>query len=323
MSDTTSTMPHPDGPIFIVGAPRSGTTLLQYMVRAHPRISLPTGESHFFIPLLRNAGRFGDLSTLAGVRAVVDAMYQQSADFLDTDLHGLSFDAAKLAESLHAEARHTIPAIISGLFEQNAAGEGKKRWGDKTPYYVLHMTRLKECFPGAQFVHLIRDGRDVALSLFGRRHDFRVYNTYHAAKYWEQYVVTGREQGRQLGPAHYFELRYEDLIVNQRDVLQKLYAFLGEAFDEELLNYQRAGQAGKTPLVSQPLQPDNAEKWRKAMSAHQIRCFEAAAGQALRDFGYALTTDGQRLPLPQRAAFRLHNLALSKWRNTFGPFGTA
>lgn len=314
-------MPTHNGPIFIVGAPRSGTTLLQYMVRAHPRISLPTGESHFFIPLLRDAERFGDLSRVEGVRAVLDAMYRQSADFLDTDLHGLRFDSAELAAELHREGCATMPAIIAGLFEKNAAGEGKARWGDKTPYYVLHMLKLKQIFPAAQFVHLIRDGRDVALSLFVRRHDFRVYNAYFAGKYWQQYVDVGREQGRQLGPESYLELRYEDLITHQKTTLQKMYAFLGEEFTDELLNYKKAGQAGKTPLVSQPLQADNAEKWRKKMSPEQIKLFEAAAGKTLRDFGYALATDARRLPLPQRAALRLHNIACSNWRNTFGPFG--
>ena len=142
-----------------------------------------------------------------------------------------------------------------------------------------------------------------------------VYNVYFAAKYWQQYVEVGREQGQQLGSENYLELRYEDLIVDQRSTLQKLYAFLGEAFTDALLDYQRAGQAGKTPLVSQPLQPDNAEKWRKQLRPGQIKLFEAAAGQTLREFGYPLATDAQPLPLPLRAVYRLHNrLASAYWQ---------
>jgi hypothetical protein len=214
-----------------------------------------------------------------------------------------------------------MPTIIAGLFEKNAAGEGKARWGDKTPYYVLHMLKLKAAFPDAQFIHLIRDGRDVALSLFARRHDFRVYNAYMAGKYWQQYVEVGREQGRQLGPEDYLELRYEDLIKDQKSTLQKMYSFLNEDYTDEMLNYKRAGEAGKTPLVSQPLKPDNAEKWRKKMTNGQIRLFEAAAGTTLSNFGYGLATDDGPLALPHRALLRLHNMALRKWRNTFGPFG--
>ena len=153
------------GPIFIVGAPRSGTTLLQYILRSHPRISLPTGESHFFIPLYRNVRNYGDLSKRENIRLVLEAMYQQSADFLDTDLHGLTFNIGKLTDEFYAERRFSMQSIIAGLFEKNAAMEGKTRWGDKTPYYVLHIPKLLEWFPNGQIIHLIRDGRDVALSL--------------------------------------------------------------------------------------------------------------------------------------------------------------
>lgn len=200
------------GPVFIVGAPRSGTTLLQYRLRNHPRISLPTGESHFFIPLYRNQHQFGDLSHLENVRSVLEAMYRQNREFLETDLHGLQFDIDNLARELHAEHRQTIPSIITGLFEKNARGEGKARWGDKTPYYVLHIPKLLEWFPNAQIVHLIRDGRDVALSLMGRKHDFRIYNAYCAAEYWKRYVDQGREFGQALNKDCYYEIRYEDLL---------------------------------------------------------------------------------------------------------------
>ena len=176
------------GPVFIVGAPRSGTTLLQYMLRAHPALSLPTGESHFFIPLYRHAAQYGDLSQADNVRRVLRAMEAQSAEFLYTDLHGLKFDVETLTREFVTEGRRTIRDIITGLFEKNAVGEGKPRWGDKTPYYVLHIPKLLEWWPDAQIIHIVRDGRDVALSMFARRHDFGAYNTYLAAKQWAQYV---------------------------------------------------------------------------------------------------------------------------------------
>jgi hypothetical protein len=80
-----------NSPIFVVGSPRSGTTLLQYMLLSHPDISLPTGESPFFIPLFRNEADYGDLNNPDNIRRVLERMYRQSADFLDTDLHGLRF----------------------------------------------------------------------------------------------------------------------------------------------------------------------------------------------------------------------------------------
>ncbi len=305
--------PRSDSPVFIVGAPRSGTTMLQYRLRNLPSISLPTGESHFFMPLYRNREVFGDLSQLENIRAVLQAMYDQSREFLETDLHGMRFDRDALAAELHVTGRHTLPAIISGLFEKNAQGEGKARWGDKTPYYVMHMTRLLEWFPKAQFVHLIRDGRDVALSLFGRRNDFYVYNAYFAAEYWESYIEKGREQGRQLPPGQYLELRYEDLLAQPEDTMQALCEFLGEPYSAGMFAVSPVDDPGKTPLVHEPLKVDNAGKWRTRMSAAQIRAFESVAGNTLRELGYELTTSAQPPRLAVKAAYRLHNNLLTAY----------
>ena len=321
MTSPLSSPSRPQGPIFIVGAPRSGTTMLQYRLRNHPRISLPTGESHFFIPLYRNQENYGDLSRLENVRRVLLAMYAQSRDFLETDLHGLKFDVDALAGELHAEGRNTIPAIISGLFEKNAQGEGKSRWGDKTPYYVMHIPKLIEWFPDAQIVHLIRDGRDVALSLFGRQHDFSVYNAYFAAEYWESYLEKGRALGAQLAPHQYMELRYEDLLAHPEGSMQRLCTFLGEAYSAELFAVTSVDDPGKTPLVHEPLKADNAGKWRSKMTPAQIRAFESVAGRTLREFGYDLITPGEPPALAVKAAYRLHNKLLTHFwkraRRTF------
>lgn len=305
-----------NGPIFIVGAPRSGTTLLQFRLRNHPRISLPTGESHFFIPLYRNQNNFGDLSQLENIRSVLSAMYTQSPDFLEGDLHGLKFNTDNLAKQLHAEGRHTMPAIISGLFEKNAQGEGKSRWGDKTPYYAMHISKLIEWFPDAQIVHLIRDGRDVALSLFGRQHDFFVYNSYFAAEYWATYVERGHTLGSHLESWQYLEMRYEDFLDNPEGSMKTLCNFLGEDYSDTLFDFQSTDDPGKTPLVHQPIKVDNAGKWRSKMTSRQIRAFESVAGTTLRQFGYELSTVSKPPSLFIKAAYRLHNYLLTIfWRH--------
>ena len=300
-----------DTPIFIVGAPRSGTTLLQYMLRSHPRISLPTGESHFIVPLCENAPGFGDLSQLGNVRRLLQEMYRRSAEFLDTDLHGIRFDIESLAAELWKEGRRTPPAVIAGLFEKNAYGEGKARWGDKTPYYVLHLPKIVQWFPGVQFIHLIRDGRDCSLSLINRKHDFNVYNTYQAAKYWQHYVQVGREHGKRLGPDTYVEIRYEDLLADPKGTMMHICAFLGEQYAESLVHFNKANQAGKTPLLQKPVQPDNAGKWRSQMSHATIRAFESIAATTLAELGYSVETSARPLPWVMQVAFRAHNRFLT------------
>jgi hypothetical protein len=289
------------------------------MLRSHPALSLPTGESHFFIPLYRNASQYGDLSQSDNVRRVLHAMEYQSAEFLHTDLHGLKFDVEALTQELVAEGRCTMRDIITGLFEKNAAGEGKSRWGDKTPYYVLHISKLLDWWPDAQIIHIVRDGRDVALSMFGRRHDFRAYNTYHVAKQWQHYVETGHSQGQLLPASQYLELRYEDMISDQKTALQNICTFLGENYSDELLDYKKAGIAGKTPLLQKPIQKSNRDKWRNEMSHWQIRVFESATADTLKKFDYTLTTSGSSLPLPMRALYRWHNEFVTRWFRAYGP----
>jgi hypothetical protein len=305
------------GPIFIVGAPRSGTTLLQYILRSHPRLSLPTGESQFMIPLYRNASSFGDLSRKENVRRPLQEMYRRSANFLDTDLHGMRFEIDSLAAELHAQGCNTIPKIIAGLFEKNARGEGKERWGDKTPYYILHLRTIIEMFPDAQIIHIIRDGRDCALSMFKRKFDLNVYNTYNAAGLWQQFVETGQKVGRELGPEKYFEFRYEDLLMDQVSIMKRICNFLDEDYSESLINFKTSSEHGKTPLLQKRVQKDNAEKWRKLMTSWQIRVFESAAGDTLVHNGYSLTTAAKPLPLLLRASFHMHNKMLTWYNKKF------
>jgi hypothetical protein len=295
-------------PVFIVGAPRSGTTLLQYILRSHPNISLPTGESHFFIPLYRNASLYGDLNLVENIKKVLSAMYQQSAEFLDTDLHGIKFDINQLSHDFHREGRNSITSIIAGLFEKNASGEGKQRWGDKTPYYVLHMQTILQMFPGAQFIHIIRDGRDCALSLLERKHDFGVYNLFFAAKYWEMYVEIGRNIGGKLPKDVYLEVKYEDLLSNPESVMQGVCTFLNEPYSDQLINYKKSGGAGKTPLLQAPIQNNNQNKWAQKMSSRQIRLFEGAVGKSLEQCGYPLQTPAQPVALAEKAWWRLQNM---------------
>lgn len=275
-----------DAPIFIVGAPRSGTTLLQYMLRSHPNISLPTGESHFFIPFQRAAASFGDLSVRANMQRCLEEAWRRRGEFLETDFHGLRFDVEALADRLLREGRTTVAEVIRGLYEANAAGEGKGRWGEKTPYYILHTDLIRQMFPDAVFVHVIRDGRDVALSMLERRYDLGIHNIRDAAETWAKYVRAGLDAERHLGPGRWRTLKYESLLREPKATVSRLCGFLGEPFSEAVIDFRKAGETGKTPLLQKPLQQTNLEKWRTRMSAWQRAMFEHVAGDTMRAVGY-------------------------------------
>ena len=295
------------GPVFIVGAPRSGTTLLQYMLRSHPVISIPSGESHFMVPLYRDRERFGDLRQHENIKQVLAEMYRLRQLFLDTDLPGMTFDIELLATELHAQGVNTMPGIFAALFEKNARGEGKCRWGDKTPPYTRHMPVLREMFPEAQFVHVIRDARDCVQSMLRRKYDLGTYNSCTAAEIWRMFVDAGQASGRAFGVNVYHELTYENLLVNPATELRRICGFLGEDFSPDMVNFRGPSTQGKTPLLSQSLQTSNSEKWRQTMPVRQQKLVEAVAGEAMARNGYPLVTGVRPLPALWRTLYAGHN----------------
>lgn len=296
-----------NGPIFVVGAPRSGTTLLQRMLRSHPRISSPTGESHFFIPLLREEARFGDLAQVENLRALLGQMHERWAEFLDTDFHGVRFEIDSMADAIHARGARRMSEVLDVLYRINAEGEGKARWLDKTPYYIHHIPALLNTYPDAQFVHIIRDGRDAVLSMLERAVDIRVFNIAAGAKLWKHYVEAGRSAGKQLAPHQYMELRYEDILGEPVASAMRLCEFLGEEFSNKVIDFQKSRDPKtKTPLLKQGLQESNREKWRTSMSPRQIRTFESISGDTLQACHYELAYPLRSLNLIDQIVNEMH-----------------
>lgn len=260
------------------------------MLRSHPHISLPSAESHFFVPFYNRRNEFGDLSNKTVLKNLLTEIYHSRKIFFDTDLHGIKFNIDDIACRLLSEDRRTIPDIISGIFEMNAMGEGKLRWGDKTPYYVLHLPTILEMFPQAQIIHIIRDGRDCALSMLERRMDLQIFNTYHAAHTWNKYVSAGMEFGK-YNPSVYLEIKYEEILSDPHLAMHTICDFLSEEFVESLIEFRKPKAAIKTHMLQKPIQQGNQEKWRSKMTNRQIRIFEAMAGETLKKQSYELSIE--------------------------------
>ena len=129
--------------------------------------------------------------------------------------------------------------VAAAPFEAYAAQHGKRRWGDKTPHYVHHVDHLLRLWPRARFVVLVRDGRDVALSL--RRMPFGPNNAWAAAQWWARGIRAGARAQREH-PGAVLTLRYEDLAQRPEEEVRRLCAFLG-------LSYSRrhAGAGARRP----------------------------------------------------------------------------
>lgn len=268
---------------FVVARGRSGTTLLRAMLDAHPDMAVPN-ESHFVAQFAKHRARYerGGRFDLTGF----------SADLLDHWSFvrwGLPHEEVRAA--YEAAPPSDVPSAIRDLFATYARHHGKSRYSDKTPSYIMSMDLLARTFPEARFIHLIRDGRDVALSYMGG--DFEVKTLGQAALYWDRFVRTGRASGARLGPGRYREVRYEELVAEPERVLADLCAFIGLPFDDGMLRYhERADRL--VPTLSHNESHRNLYKpptrglrdWRRDLAPRDIAVFEALAGDLLDELGY-------------------------------------
>lgn len=291
-------------PFFIVGSPRSGTGLFRDLLRSHPHLTLP-GESHF-IPLF--------------YRAYGNPRSDREAQWLAAKLLRLGFVEhwqLGLTPADFTDCR-SYREILERLFGAWAHKDGKPRWGEKTPQYAFHIPTLREIFPEAQFIHIYRDGRDVALSMLQAH--VGPENTYAAARLWKRSVLAAQRFGRDLPKDCFHEVQYESLLTDPMGVMRSVCEFLQEPFHEEVLkpNFldrlnRRAvfGQRAKTWVAENEIVSNNFAKWKTKMSVNDRNLFQAVAGDVLAELGYEI--QGQQPPLSamRRAYWTAHNLV---WR---------
>ncbi len=284
-------------PLLVLGVARSGTTLLRVVLDRSPGIAIP--EESRFIPLLwrRHRGR-------------VDP-----DDFRDDlsripELRRWRLDP----ESVVLAPGSSTAAAIAAVFETYAAQHGKPRWGDKTPMYMRHLTLLEQLFPGAQYVHLIRDGRDAAVSFLAMPEGTYTRTWAHRstparfACQWRTEVEAGRALGARVGTTGYFEVRYEELVAEPERVVRSICDFAGLPFEPAMLEYPGAVDVSAKPHHQGLREPPTVGRrdWRRELSQADALTFEAVAGDLLAELGYELSAapaaDGSvRTPLALRS----------------------
>jgi hypothetical protein len=280
-------------PVFVLGCGRSGTTLLYHMLLSAGGFAIYRAESNA-INLLEP--RFGNLSLKRNKERLMDAWLASKL----FERSGLEPEAirAKVIEKCRNGGD-----FLRIVMEEIARKQQVERWADCTPEHLLHLKRIKETIPEALIIHIIRDGRDVALSnarlKYVRRAPWdRSPHVLACGLYWEWIVRKGRADGSKLG-ADYTEVRFEDLISKPRPVLAKLSAFI-----EQELDYDRIKQVG-IGSVSQPNTSfkEDSEKefnpigrWKNGFTPELLATFESLVGGLLKELGYALGTASGDLP---------------------------
>jgi len=180
-----------------------------------------------------------------------------------------------------------------------ARAQGMQRWAENSPEGILHLPLIKRLIPDALVIHIIRDGRDVAMSLSNVKylHPFpwqERINLTGAGIYWEWMVEHGRRYGRQLGP-DYMEVHFEDLIAAPRETLKTIGGFIDHELDHDRIQEVGYGSVSKPNTSFRGESRENFNpvgRWKKGFSPEQLLRFESILGKTLTELGYATATDG-------------------------------
>ena len=275
--------------VFIVGCPRSGTTLLRRVVDAHPQIAI-TPETQWIPRLFK---RRKGLSPQGLVTPKLIDKLIAHRRFL---LLGIGRD--ELVTLLKVREPISYADFVGGLFDLYGKARGKQLVGDKTSGYVRNLRALHELWPAARFVHVIRDGREVCLSVMSWSKVDRATGFFQswdddpvstAALWWACNVRFGREIGQMLGPKLYYEIRYDLLVAHPAEECAKLCDFLDVHYSDAMPKFYE-----NRPAVADEVEADHAwlpitsglREWRSQMSELDVARFEAAAGDLLENLGY-------------------------------------
>ncbi len=306
-------------PIFTVGSPRSGSSYVYHLL-------LSAGG---FAEFRTQMNYYDVLEPICGVPNSPKNKERMLQEWLQSKAFRVSgLRADEIATKIRAEC-HGGSDFLRIVMEEVARRQGVDRWVDSTPTNVPHMLRIKRDFPNAKFIHIIRDPRDVVLSLekrgWTRPLPWDKKNSLLAAGvYWEWIVRKCREYGAHMR-GDYFEAHYEDLVQKPADVLQRMGAFLSCNLDYERIQANRIGSV-KNPLTS--FKEDLSEgkfnpvgRWKEKFPPEQLERFEALIGDSMREFGYITAISGQNGSFRTRAMHGVYRVfyPLKQWAKVNTP----
>lgn len=279
---------------FIVGLARSGTTLLRLMLDRHPELSIPA-ETHFLGQLV---------NSIAPTSIGRDEFYELLTKA--PTWPNMALDAADFLSALARVHPFSVSEGIRTFYRLYALKQGKTRWGDKTPPYRSCLVGISRLLSEAHFIHIIRDGRDIAVSSrglwFGPGN-----NIEDQARFWVDQISVTRRQSIEV--PYFLEVKYEDLISAPRRTLERICEFICVTYDPTMLRYYETagfrlrehtapfGPPGRTPPpldqflaihenTKRPPDEGRIGRWRREMSLADQRKFEAIASDLLLSEGY-------------------------------------
>lgn len=244
-----------ENPVFVLGAPRSGTSMMQWALRSHPNL-WGGQESDFLIPLSE---------AMPGVHN-----FGSQRD----KLHWLSGQQVDLQEFY----RH-VGVGINSLYMSRSGG---LRWVEQTPQYTLHLEEMKQFFPGAQFLFMLRDGRSVVASL---RKFVNPVEHVEACRIWHRFVSAGRAFAESPNGDSLRFVSYDGAVNNTEAELRRLYDFIGEAYEPASADFIRSSQPINSSFADEKSNEKTESRWA-AWPQQEREQFHEIAGDLLIGFGF-------------------------------------
>lgn len=284
--EPTQNVRYPDITV-LVGSGRSGTTYLAVVLKQSLDMGF-SAEPKFVASLHRRLPLFGDLSNPKNLRRLATVIHNGK---LFRHLHGRVGVPSTVDELLERVQEPTYTGLLYATFGLIAEKRGHLRLAYKDPWDVQNIALISRLLPTARFIHILRDGRDVAASML--KFEWGATNLYAGCRYWARTTAIGRRDGALLGD-RYLELRLEDLMADRQNLGRKLGAFV--LHDENSPDAQKVADH-----LEQSGSSEAATRWPTQLSSEQVRICEAAAGQTLEECGYPLKFGGKATVSPVSA----------------------
>lgn len=275
-------------PIFILGTERSGTNLLRLILNSHPNIAIPH-PPHIIKNFFKLEPLYSDLSKDINFKNLICDVVKMVA--LHPYPWGIKIDQDKIFRD--TQERNLINIYFT-IYDQYLESTHKKRWGCKSTFMIYHAALIRQYYPNAKFIYMVRDGRDVAVS--AKKTIFNHYNVYFTAKLWAKEQQIGIYWLNKLSKNDIFLLKYEDLLSSSSETVKSVCSFLNEPYQEDMLSFFNTAEAQKSGSLSaawkntsSPIIKDNFQKFKTELREDEIDLFEAIAGSELDYFSYVLT----------------------------------
>ncbi len=267
-------------PFFLIGAQRSGTTLLRLILNAHSQLAIPE-EGTFLIPLLKKRYIHHQLSG----RALSTLVRYLS---LNPQLKLWGSDYQEYFSQLGQKEHISIRELIENLYSIYAQQHGKNIWGDKTPPFFRKVDIFLALYPEARFIHIVRDGRDVFDSW--RKIDNTKGNLSAIALDWRYKLSRIEKSFSRIPAANKLTIRYEDLLGRTEESVRSVCRLLDVPFETGMLEFYRTSHqyigAHHSKLIFRPVDSKNIAKWKKNLTPREARCFTLLTGSYLRKYNY-------------------------------------